>query len=403
MNSKKIILPNGCSMSTPSVNPKNWRTGGVALIKKSWQIQYYFYSPENDNGKLIVVKGMNEYKDLRERRAVTKVLIENEIEENKRGYDRFKKTYVRDTSLDVELNPFLDFITAFRLAIEKIQCSEKHRKQLEWCVNRLNKKVVKLDLQNVVIEDLKRRQLKQLLEACELPNNYYNKFLVYLSRIFGELIEYECIEYNLVRDIRKRKVVRKERIILLPKDLTAVMRYLHCNYYEFWRYSKIFLYSGARSSELLRIQAKDVDLINQEYTVTILKGNRPKETIKVILKEVLPLWQELLKNAKPQDYIFARNLECGKIPISPNQITRRWMRLVKKSDEIKDINGVNINVEADFYALKHAFLDSLPEDKAMLIASHTNTKTTAIYRVNKAKNERRELKAMRIDSQRLGV
>ena len=30
----KILLPNGCSMSKPSVNPKNWDTGGKELLKK---------------------------------------------------------------------------------------------------------------------------------------------------------------------------------------------------------------------------------------------------------------------------------------------------------------------------------------------------------------------------------
>jgi len=399
----KIILPNGCLMSEPSVNPKNWKTGGSNLIKKHWRIQYYFYIPNVTKGKLIVIKGMNEFKDLKERRAITNRLIQNEISDNKRGYNHFEKAFILNDIKDTELTPFLDFISAFRVAITKIQCSEKHRKQLVWCVERLNKHVVNLGLQNVVIEDLKRRQIKELLGACKLPDNNYNKFLVYLSRIFGELVEYECCEYNLVRDIRRRKVVRKQRVILSHDDLTVVMSYLHLNYYNFWRYSKIFLYSGARSSELLRVQAKDVDIENQEYKVIIMKGNQPKETIKVIINEVLPLWRELLKDAKPQDYIFARGLEHGEIPIQPNQITRRWLRLVKKSDKIKDINGDTIKVEADFYALKHAFLDSLPEDKAMLIASHTNSKTTSIYRVNKAKNERKELKAMHVDSNRLGV
>lgn len=53
--SDKILLPNGCSMSEPSVNPTNWLSGGAALIKKPWRIQYYFYSPENNNGKLIAI------------------------------------------------------------------------------------------------------------------------------------------------------------------------------------------------------------------------------------------------------------------------------------------------------------------------------------------------------------
>ena len=39
-----IKLPNGCSISNPSVYPTNWNKP-QASIKKIWQIQYYFYDP----------------------------------------------------------------------------------------------------------------------------------------------------------------------------------------------------------------------------------------------------------------------------------------------------------------------------------------------------------------------
>ena len=35
----KIILPNGCSMSTPSVNPKEWKLGGVKLPQRLCLLQ----------------------------------------------------------------------------------------------------------------------------------------------------------------------------------------------------------------------------------------------------------------------------------------------------------------------------------------------------------------------------
>ena len=39
-----IKLPNGCSISNPSVYPTNWNKP-QASIKKIWYIQYYFYDP----------------------------------------------------------------------------------------------------------------------------------------------------------------------------------------------------------------------------------------------------------------------------------------------------------------------------------------------------------------------
>ena len=394
---KKINLPNGCSMSVPSVNPQNWKSGDNSLLDLPWRIQYYFY-PKEGKRKLVVVKGMNRFGSLVDRREITKCLIQDLIEENKNGFNRITKQFVLETfDKDTELNPSLHFITAFRIAIIKIQCTEKHRKQIEWCVNRLDKKVGVLKLRNVTIGQLKRRQLKQLLEACDLPSHNYNKYLAYLSRLFSELLEYECCENNLVRDIRKRKLIKTQREVLTPKDHKAVMSYLHDNHYEFWRYAKIFLFSGARTSELFRVQVKDVDIKHQEYKTIIMKGSRPHEVIKVILKEVIPLWVELVRNAKPNDYVFSKGLKPGKDSILPNQITKRWMRLVKKSNDIKDENGRVINITADFYSLKHSLLDVLPEDIAMKMASHTNSKTTSLYRVNAEKRNREELKKLSID------
>ncbi|WP_339697295.1 tyrosine-type recombinase/integrase [uncultured Marixanthomonas sp.] len=385
-------------MSTPSVNPKNWKSGGAKLLKKNWQIQYYFYPKNSKKPKLVALKGMNHIKNLKGRRFLTENLIEDEIDNNKMGYNPIEKKYIHPADENTDLHPYLDFISAFRLAVTKIQCSEKHRKQMGWCIDRLEKKVVRLRLQRVIISDLKRRQLKQLLEACNLPDNYYNKFLSFLSRIFGELVEYECCETNLVRDIRKRKITKTQRDILSSEDHKAIMKYLKANHYEFWRYARIFLFSGARTTELFRVQVKDVNIEKQEYHTTILKGNQPKEVTKVILQDVIPLWEEVIKGAKPDDYIFSRGLKHGKKSIRPYQITRRWLRLVKKSDKIKNLNGNTINVTADFYSLKHSFLDSLPLDVARQIASHTNSKTTELYRVNSEKRKREQLKNLNLEN-----
>lgn len=394
----RILLPNGCSMSTPSVNPKNWKSGGQTLIKKYWHVQYYFYDPIYKDrwpyGKLIVVKGMNEFKDLQERRDVTKTIIEDEIYENKRGFNPILRRYTSVVDPDQELHEDLPFIEAFNLVLPKLECSEKHRTEIRIARKRLTKAADQLKYRNITIGMLKRRDLKRLFEACKLTDNYFNKFRAYISRLFVELVEYECCETNLTRDIRRRKITVKEREILSVDHHQIVVDYLRENYYEFYRYAVIFFYSGARSSELFRVQRKDVDLENQEFKVMIKKGRSYKEVIKVILKEALPLWRELLRGSKSSDYIFSLGLKPGPKQIQSYQITKRWYRLVKNSDKIKDEDDKVIKVTADFYAMKHSFLDSLDEDVAQKMASHTNSKTTSIYRVNQNKRDREALKEL---------
>ncbi len=394
--SNKILLPNGNKMSVPSVNPKNWKSGTLSLLKKDWYIQYYFYEPDIKKGKFVLVRGMNSEKKLIVRQALTQNIIDEQIDLLKMGYNPILKKIIKEVGGNITLNPYLFFIDAFRNVMTKIYCTEKHRKEVGWCIDRLEKHVVKVGLQNVVIEQLTRRQLKQLLDACDLPSSYYNKYIAFLSSMYRELVEYECCENNIVRDIRKRKIIQTKREVMSTEELDAVMAHLKTNHYEFWRYAQIFLYSGARTTELFRIQVKDVNIDMQEYDTTIMKGSNPQETTKVILKEVLPLWKEMLLNAKPNDYLFSRRLVAGENPIQPYQITLRWLRLVKNSEKIKDENGKVLKITADFYSLKHTFLDSLPREMAMLMASHTNSTTTAIYRVNEEKRTREILKNMKL-------
>ncbi len=62
-----LQLPNGRSTGVLSVFPKNWQTGGTSLLRIDWCIQYYFRDPafrKMKDGKRVVVKGMNYFKNL---------------------------------------------------------------------------------------------------------------------------------------------------------------------------------------------------------------------------------------------------------------------------------------------------------------------------------------------------
>lgn len=394
----RIMLPNGCSMSKPSVYPPNWENGGVSLIKINWRIQYRFYDPNHPRQvKLCVVKNMNEFKDLNERREITRAIIADQIQENKKGYNPILKKYTElPKEYFSELHPDLPFLIALRLVQKKMSISKSQKQQLKWIINRMDKAAKKLKFGEITISELKRRHLKNIFDYMNMPNNYYNRAKGYLSSLFSELVEYECLETNITRDIRKKKIIQREREILSKDHFEAVMKFLKRDHYNFYRYARIFSYSGSRSSELLRLKAKDVDIENQEYQIIIKKGNQQREQTKVILKVAIPYWKEVLKNANPNDYIFSKNLEPGPEPIRSYQITKRWYRLIKKSKNVIDENGKTIKITADFYSLKHSFLDSLDPETAQKMAAHTNAATTAIYQVTREKRDRERLKELDI-------
>ncbi|HEX8576998.1 MAG TPA: hypothetical protein VF677_11955 [Flavobacterium sp.] len=416
MKRNRISLPNGCSMSTPAVNPSNWKSCTKSALKKDWYISYYFYDPEFPKPKQVIVKGMNDYKTIDDRRNATKIILDNEIESLKvKGYNPYTKKY---TALKPEkpkgsMHADLLIIEAFRLSHSKIKGSPQHLKQIEYAINRFEKAVKKLRMTDIKICNFKRSELKEIFDYLNLTDNYFNKFKAYFSSLFKELIEYECCEINLTRDIQKRTIVKNQREVMQTDLVDLILDKLRPDHYEFYRYGKIFFYSGGRSTELFTVQAKHVRLDKQEYDVLIKKGKQYVWETKIIIQNAIPFWSEIIQMCKSkEDYLFSHGLVPGLTKNSSKQITIRWRthvkkKLVIKNDaihfkaELEKINDFEYErITADFYSMKHTFLDlldSMQDDYAQdsfnaakEIANHRTDKIThGVYTTgrNKRKNE----------------
>jgi integrase len=409
MKSKKILLPNGCAISTPAVNPKNWKTCTKSALKKDWYICYYFYDSEFPKKKQVIIKGMNCFKDLKDRQNATKSILEDEIKVlTEKGFNPFTKTFFVPQPIQKgELHTDLHFVDALKIAYPKLTMKDGTKKAIRQVVANVEKSARQIRCQTK-IKDIHSGHVRDVLDNLKLNNSSFNRYLTYLSIVFSELTELRMINHNPIRDIRKRKTTKKIREILTPDKLKLILEYLKIKHYTFYRYANIFFFSGARSSELFSLQKKNVNLEKQEYKITIEKGHCYNETIKIILLNSLHFWTEIINECKSDnDYLFAKNLCPNKIKTQSFQITKRWKRLVKDRLVFKDgqiiakkellPNDSNFeNIVEDFYSLKHAFLSSLPTEQAQKMASHTNFRTTKIYQGNKEKQEREELKLLEV-------
>lgn len=107
----------------------------------------------------------------------------------------------------------------------------------------------------------------------------------------------------------------------------------------------------------------------------------------------MSFWTEIVQECTDEnDFLFTRGLKPSLTPTQLSQITKRWKRLVKDK----------YNVTADFYALKHLFLDEL--DKASHIdlnlskgmASHETNVTEKVYLVGRNNRKNEALKKINI-------
>ncbi len=383
-----VNLPNGCSCSNLSVYPKNWQSK-TAKVSFDWYIMYRFYDPKFQKPKQVMVKGMNQFKILPERQKATKNALSSEMDKLlKDGYNPLIKSQIASDEKAI-INPQTPIMEALFSVYEKVEVSARTKKDLKFMLSTVGSAIKSLGLIKYPISQVSRKTIKMILEAASNSPDRFNKNRSYLMILFSEICELELVETNPVRDIKKKKVVKHIRQVLTDEERNLVNEHLKNNYPEFHRFLHIFFHSGARISELLRVNEGDVDLPNQRYKVIILKGREYREVWKTIKDIVLPLWTEIMEHANSGDVIFSKGLKPGTSQIQPYQVGKRWYRLVKNK----------LNIEADFYSLKHLHttevVDLLNENEAAKHNEHTSTAmVVGIYDVKRNTRQHSRVKAL---------
>lgn len=362
-----ICLSRGCRASNLSVHPKNWNRS-KSSIEVEWYISYRFYDPAYPKPKQVMIRGMNRYQLWADRKVATKALLANELENlTVNGYNPFTNTCRQVT----ELSPDTPIYEALAWAFEKITVADSTRSDLTYCLKRIKRPGYSL----LAIHEVRRRHIKAILEETSKSADQFNKTRTYLMILFKELVERDVIDSNPVKDVSKRKSVKRIRRTLTAAERTMLNEYLK-QYPSFYRFLQIFFHSGARIRELLRIQGKDVDLDRQVFRVIIKKGREYREVEKVIKDVALPYWKEL--KAGPEQYLFSTGLEPGDQLIRPDQVTKRWYRLVK----------LKKGIAADFYSLKHLNTDETSAALDLADAARHNSHTTPVITLRYAVGEK---------------
>lgn len=394
MKKEQKKLLNGCTRGCVFVSPKNYKSlTSKSTFKKEWFVQCRFYDPIYKNAWPNGFQYRKKFtSDNLEELKLTADIFKEEMEKmlDEKNFNPITKEYM--TERRTFFHPYMPFVKAIEKAYEKLKpsWSKDHAKEVKRCIGHVDEIKDTLHFSELLINEVRTWHIKTILDELDLTDSVFNKFRSYLQSCFKELTQYGCCEINPVDNITKRVEVKKIREVITEEKLNFVRKYLKDKCYSFYRYGKIFFYSGGRTAELFRVQKKHVKLKNQEYEVLIKKGRQYTWVKKIILPAAVPYWKEVLSLCdNDEDYLFSAGLIPGDKAISPKQISRRWKRHVKDSDDIKDDKNEIIKVTEDFYSQKHLFLDILDEmstapiipiaGPAQRMANHTTENTTDIY------------------------
>jgi integrase len=391
-----ISLPNGCTCSELTVNPKNWKTCKASALACNWYVQYYFYDTGLKQKKFVIIKGMNRFKTLEDRREATKQLIENELYLLKdKGYNPITRTFVPVKNNGIE--PGTYFIDALKMAFDYLKLESTTKYDIKSSIRYFEAAAKKIGIDKYEIQDVKRKHLIRLLEILPtLKKKWsaysYNNSRAYLMMLFKKLLLLEAVENNPVNEIPKEQVVTKLKKVLSLEQRIKIDKYLQERDPIYRRFIQIFFHSGSRRTEVCRLKSLDIDLEKQVFKVLVKKGKHQHEAMRPIKDVALKFWEEQMINCRPDDYVFSSTFLPGKFKLQPKNITNKWKEYVK--DELK--------IDIDFYSLKHLNLDEissiLDAEAAAKMAGHTSPVITLKhYLVNE--EERKMEKLRRVNNE----
>lgn len=419
-----ILLNNGCHRSEIKVTPSNWnydvskelekakgkpeaekavhRTAQKLLLTK-WRIYYRYYDPvfKDDPekwGELQQVKGMNDIKDLAQRQAATKVLIDGEIERiDQKLYNPVTGKYYVITQSIEEILPSTPFIDALNKAAGMITCVPRMMEDIVCVIKKLGEAAAKLfdkahhkPYLALKISQVSRKHIVYLFEQCKKDNDKFsvhrqNRYRSYLMMLYKQLLKLEAVEHNPINDIPVEKgTIKKVKQLYTETEMLLINTNLRAWEYHFWRYTRIFHRSGSRTSELLRLRSDKVSLEAQEFIVLVKKGRNYVEQLRPIPDDILPLWIELMNEARPGQYLFSEYFKPGVKLIDKTWLERRWAKYVMgypeewKDEKLRRENCLYI--KKTFYILKSQNTDAIDRaldlEHAAAADGHTNTTTT---------------------------
>ena len=158
------------------------------------------------------------------------------------------------------------------------------------------------------------------IKALPLSRNsihgYYKQFNHFLNFLF----EYGYIPmFKINRDVKTKPEV-KEKIVLADNDIETIFSNLNTKTQNFIAAIYLLFYTGLRSSDILTIEAKDVDLNNQ--TINYYSPKRKLFRQIPIHPELLPILQSRLAKVTG-----GKLLEYSSVEILNRAVTRYMHRL----------------------------------------------------------------------------
>jgi integrase len=320
--------------TTPRIYPKN---PTPADMSKEWRVWFIY------DGKMISRQGsLAECKTFAQRYARAKALVDLLQERLDRGWNPVTNTYPIKSleELEKERLQSMSFVDALDYAYGKKIKDWSHKSAQDY---RSIIKGLKASAPDLLVTEMKRRDYKELLEAVTNSPGSFNKYRSMLSGLISELVEWDIIEYNPIRDIK----TKQEQKTFAHRPPTKDERVLIVNRLkqnpEYFRFVALVYGCGIRPKEISRIRIKHLHKQESIFRLSKEVTKTGNERDVIIPNWVMNLLAEMnLHNFTGETFLFSKNFLPGTKQLPVNKSHQEWKKLVKEG----------LGIDVNLYSLK---------------------------------------------------
>lgn len=382
-------------------------------IKKLWYVSFRFRNP--DTGQWVPIKkkkGINLYKNFRERLAEANALREALYDLLCKGWNPITKTFdskVDDPLTDINELSKMPFRKAVEYALKNCHVSPRTFGNYRNSSQRIMKAARGVevagsnqiyDFANLPIEKIQKKHIKLLLAHCKKTfkwsNKAYNKHMGYFKSVLARL-EDDVIPSNPAHGLKYLPVMETKKFIPYTEDEKKQIRdKLYLEYYGLFVILMVEHDTGMRPNEILALKIPDINLQQKMITIIpdITRDNSKTKNIRMVpmTDAVFFLLKEWVKHPHgPADFVFGSPYKTGKgnrgkgvkneqyfkpspVRIKRDTITKLWKKVV--------IDGLGI--KKYLYAGKHTGADAkilagISVDALQSMYGHTSKYMTLKY------------------------
>jgi integrase len=348
--------------SEPAIYPLNPAPSDMG---KTWRVRFrYFHCGKwHQISRKGILNSISSYSERKQEAGRIIHILKTRLAS---GWNPVTNTYPEKTSKEMELELLKSstFWEALDFALQKKRkdLSPKSYQDYRSCIKFL--KSAAEDLQYTKqIKDFRRADFKIILEEVtdqrKLGPTGYNKYRTFLSSLVGELVEWDIMEVNPVRDIKTKDTPRhfahrpptKDQRIAIISRIKEVSR-------PYYRFLSVLYGCAIRPIEITRLQVKHLNKMEGVFRLPANLTKNRQEAEVAVPHWLMDLLSEMNLHSYPGDYyIFSGRGNMflpGKNKMHANSTHTLWKKIVKAP-----VKEGGLGMEVDLYSFKKMSADDL--------------------------------------------